>query len=173
MVQPAKIKRIEELKEILQDAKSIILNDFTGLNVEDISELRRVCRKNGIAYQVVKNTLAKRSFSELGYDEAEALLEGPTAVAVSTENEVQAAQVLKKFADDYELPRFKGGFVGSRVLSEGDVIRLAMLPGRDVLLSHVVGTFQAPLRGLLTCLEASLRDLVYVLKAVGEKKGAA
>jgi len=173
MVQSAKIKKVEDLKQILQDAKSIILNDFTGLNVEDISELRRLCRESGITYQVVKNTLAKRSFEELGLEEADALLDGPTAVAISTEDEVLAAQVLKKFADDYDLPKFKGGFVGSRVLSGGDVTRLATLPGRDVLLSQVVGTFQAPLRGLLTCLEASLRDLVQVLKAVGEKKGAA
>jgi large subunit ribosomal protein L10 len=173
MVQPEKTEKVEKLITLLQGAKSIILNDFTGLNVADISELRRVCRENGITYQVIKNTLAKRSFEELGVPEIEPLLEGPTAIAISTSDEVAPAQVLKKFADDYDLPKFKGGIVAGRILSENDVVRLANLPARDVLVAQAVGTFQAPLRGLLNCLGASLRDLVYVLKAVSEKKGAA
>jgi large subunit ribosomal protein L10 len=173
MVQAIKIKRVEELRDLLRDAKSVVLNDFTGLNVEDISELRRICRENGVTYLVIKNTLAKRSFEELGHGEVGSLLEGPTAVAVSNTDEALPAQILKKFADDYELPRFKGGFVAGRLFSAEEIARLASLPGREVLLAQVVGTFQAPMRGLLHCLTASLRDLVYVLKAVEEKKGAA
>jgi large subunit ribosomal protein L10 len=173
MVQPEKIERVEELRDLLRDAKSVILNDFTGLNVADISELRRVCRKAGVSYRVIKNTLAKRSFKVLGLEEIEPFLEGPTAIAVSMVDEAAPAQVLKTFAKDYELPRFKGGFVAGRLLDEGEVERLASLPGRNVLLSQVVGTFQAPLRGLLNCLDASLRDLVYVLKAISDKRGAA
>lgn len=173
MVQPAKIKNVEELADIIRDAKSIILNDFTGLDVSDISELRRLCRENGVTYRVIKNTLAKRSFKDLGLDEVEELLAGPTAIAVSTEDEALPAQILKKFANDYELPRFKGGYVAGRLFGAEEVERLASLPGREVLLGQVVGTFQAPMRGLLNCLGASLRDLVYVLQAVSEKKGAA
>ncbi len=173
MVQPVKIKRIEELTDIIKDAKSIILNDFTGLDVSDISELRRLCRESGVTYRVIKNTLAKRGFHDLGLDEIEELLSGPTAIAVSTEDEALPAQVLKKFADDYELPRFKGGYIAGRLFNAEEVERLASLPGREVLLGQVVGTFQAPMRGLLNCLGASLRDLVTVLKAVSEKKGAA
>jgi large subunit ribosomal protein L10 len=173
MVQAAKTKKIGDLEAMLKDAKSIILSDFTGLNVKDISELRRACREKGIKLRVVKNTLAKRSFEELGYGSIAPLLEGPTAVAISTEDEVLPAQVIKKFADDYELPRLKGGYVSGRVLSDKEVIRLAALPGRDVLLAQVVGTTQAPLRGIVNCLNASLRDLVNVVKAVQDKKGAA
>jgi large subunit ribosomal protein L10 len=80
---------------------------------------------------------------------------------------------LKKFADDYELPRFKGGYVSGRFLSVEDVIRLASLPGKDVLLTQAVGMFQAPMRGLVNVLGASLRDLATVLKAISEKKEAA
>jgi large subunit ribosomal protein L10 len=173
MVQPVKIKRVEELTEIIKDAKSVILNDFTGLDVSDISELRRLCRENGVTYRVIKNTLAKRGFRDMGLDEIEELLSGPTAIAVSTEDEALPAQILKKFADDYELPRFKGGYVAGRLFNAEEIERLASLPGREVLLGQVVGTFQAPMRGLVNCLGASLRDLVYVLKAVSEKKGAA
>ena len=74
MVQPGKIKKVEEFTDIIQDAKSIILNDFTGLDVSDISELRRLCRENGVTYRVIKNTLAKRGFSDQGLDEIEELL---------------------------------------------------------------------------------------------------
>jgi len=173
MVQPVKKQRVDELTDIIRDAKSIILNDFTGLDVSDISELRRLCRESGVTYRVIKNTLAKRGFGELGLGEIEDLLQGPTAIAVSTEDEALPAQVLKKFADDYELPRFKGGYVAGRLYSAEEVERLASLPGREVLLGQVVGTFQAPMRGLLNCLGASLRDLVHVLRAISEKKDAA
>ncbi len=173
MVQPAKMVTVEELKEMIKDSKSVILSDFTGLNVADISELRRHCRENGIQFRVIKNTLAKRSFEELGIEGMDAFLEGPTAFAVSAVDEVAAAHVLKKFADDYELPRFKGGYVAGRILDEKETIRLASLPSREVLHAQVVGTFQAPLRGLVGVLNASLRDLVGVLDAIKEKKGAA
>lgn len=173
MVRPAKTATVEELKEMIQDSKSIILNDFTGLNVADISELRRLCRENGILFRVIKNTLAKRSFGELGIEGMDALLEGPTAFAVSTVDEVAPAQVLKKFADEYEHPRFKGGYVAGRILDEKETVRLASLPSREIILAQVVSTFQAPLRGFVGVLNASLRDLVGVLDAIRDKKGAA
>lgn len=173
MVQPVKTETVEGLTALLRDARSIILNDFTGLNVAGISELRRLCREHGVSFRVVKNTLAKRSFEELGIEGLEGLLEGPTAVAVSGTDEVAPAQILKRFAEDNELPRFKGGYVAGRVIGSDEAERLASLPPRDVLVAQVVGTFQAPLRGLVTVLNASLRDLVGVLDAIREKRGAA
>lgn len=173
MVKPVKTKKVDDLRTVLADAKSIVLSDFTGLNVKDISELRRLCREKGIRFRVVKNTLAKRGLEELGVAGLSPYLEGPTAIAVSTEDEALPAQLLKKFADDYELPRLKGGYVSGRVITAQEVVRLASLPGREVLLAQVVGTAQAPLRGMVNCLSASLRDLVNVVKAIGDKQGAA
>jgi large subunit ribosomal protein L10 len=173
MVQAGKSKKVDDLREILKDAKALVLSDFTGLNVKDISELRRLCREKGIVFRVVKNTLAKRSFEELGFSGVSVLLDGPTAVAISKGDEVLAAQILKKFADDYELPRIKGGYVAGRVITAQEVVRLAALPGRETLLVQVVSATQAPLRGLVNCLGASLRDLVNVVKAIEDKKGAA
>ncbi|MBN1884928.1 MAG: 50S ribosomal protein L10 [Candidatus Krumholzibacteriota bacterium] len=173
MVKPIKKERVEDLKELVKGAKSIVLNDFTGLNVADISELRRVCRENDIKFLVVKNTLAKRGFNDLGITELDPLLEGPTAIAVSDEDEAAPAQLLKKFAAEYELPRFKGAYVAGRVFTEKETERLASLPPRDILIAQTVSTFQAPLRGLVQVLNASLRDLVFVLKAIEDKKGAA
>ncbi len=173
MVQHAKTERVSKLTDLLREAKSIILNDFTGLKVSDISQLRRACRKNDVTFTVVKNTLAKKSFRELGIDGLDSLLDGPTAIAISTVDEVTPAQVLKKFVDDYELPRLKGGYVSGLVIDDREVVRLAMLPGRDVLLAQVVGTLQAPIRGFVGVLSASLRDLAGVLNAIAEKKKTA
>ena len=173
MVQHAKIERVNKLTDLLRDAKSVILSDFTGLNVEDISRLRNQCRDGEVYFTVVKNTLAKRSFSELGIDGLDPLLEGPTAVAISTVDEAAPAQVLKKFADEFELPNFKGGYVAGRVIDEKEVVRLAALPSREVLLAQVVGTLQAPIQGFVGVLSACMRDLVGVLNAVSEKKGEA
>ncbi|OQX85374.1 MAG: 50S ribosomal protein L10 [Candidatus Latescibacteria bacterium 4484_7] len=173
MVQPGKIERVEDLKGLLESAKSIVLNDFTGLNVKDISELRKKCRENNVTFKVVKNTLAKRAIAELRIDELEPMFEGPTAIAVSAEDEVAPAQVLKKFADDYELPRLKGGYIAGHIYDAKEIERLASLPSKEVLLAQVVGTMQAPLRGLVTVLDASPRGLVQVLNAIAEKRGAA
>jgi len=167
-----KSERVKSLSSVIKDAKSIVMNDFTGLNVKDISELRRQCREKGVTFRVVKNTLARRSFAEVGIDGVAPLLDGPTAIAVSASDEALPAQLLKKFADDYELPRLKGGVVAGRIMTAEEVMRLAGLPGKDVLLGQVVGTAQAPLRGLVNCLGASLRDLVGVLSSIAEKKGA-
>ena len=173
MVQLEKKKRVEEFKDLLKGAKCVVLNDFTGLDVVHISELREKCRQKDVVFRVIKNTLAKRSLDEMGLEELGKMLEGPTAVAVSVEDEVAPAQVLKSFADDYEIPRMKGGYVAGQVLDEEGITRLASLPGKETLLAQTVQVLQSPMRGLINCLGASLRDLVYVLKAVSEKKEAA
>ncbi len=172
MVQPGKLKEVEDLADILKNSKSFILNDFTGLDVKDISELRRQCREKEVIYRVIKNTLAKRSMEKLGIEGMDHLLEGPTAVAVSNEDEVIAAQVIKKFADEYDLPKFKGGYIDGQIMDAAETERLAGLPSREALITQVVGTLQAPLRGFVNCLDASLRDLVGVLNAISDKKKA-
>lgn len=173
MVQQYKIDSVDELVETLKDAKSIILNDYKGLDVADISELRRECRENGVTFKVIKNTLAKRAFEAIGVDGMDEFLAGPTAVAISYGEEVLPAQILKKFAEENELPHFKGALVNGRIMNEEQTVRFASLPGKDELRAKLVGTLQGPVRGLIVCLDASRRNLVYVLNAIAEKKGAA
>jgi len=173
MVNQAKIDAVDELAELLQNAKSIVLNDYKGLDVAQISELRNNCREKNVIFRVIKNTLAKRAFEKSGMAEVESFLEGPTAVAVSYEDEVVSAQVLNEFAEEYELPVFKGSVINGRVMDREKTIHLASLPGKDELRAQLVGAFVSPVRGLIICLDASRRNLVYVLNAIAEKKGAA
>jgi len=173
MVQNYKIERVDDLAELLKDAKSVILNDYKGLDVADISELRRECRENSVTFRVIKNTIAKKAFEKVGVEGMDGFLSGPTAVAISYQEEVLPAQILKKFAEDYELPHFKGALVNGRVMDKEQTVRFASLPSKEELRAQVVGAFNSPVRGLVICLDASRRNLVYALDAIAKKKGAA
>ena len=173
MVQLAKFDKVDELIALFKGAKSIILNDYKGLDVAAISQLRRECHENNVIFKVVKNTLATRAFEKMGREEMNEFLSGPTAIAVSSEEEVLPAQILKKFADEHELPRFKGALVNGRIFDEKMTVEFASLPSKKELQAKLVGTLQNPVRGLVICLDASLRNLVCVLQAISEKKGAA
>ena len=100
MQRPEKAKKVEELTEVFNEARSVVLNDFTGLNVEKISELRKLCRENGVEYLVVKNRLAKRGIKGTPGEGLEEHFEGPTALAFSRESENMSAKILADFAKD-------------------------------------------------------------------------
>ena len=173
MVQQGKINRVDELTAIFKGAKSVIFNDYKGLDVAVITELRRECHENNVTFRVVKNTLALRAFDSMGVDEVNEFLSGPTAIAVSSEEEVLPAQILKKFADEHKLPRFKGAFVNGRILNEERTVEFASLPSKEELHAKLVRTLHNPVRGLVICLGASRRNLVCVIQAISEKLGAA
>ena len=173
MVQQGKIDRVDQLVSLFKGAKSVIFNDYKGLDVAVISSLRRECHENNITFRVIKNTLALRAFESMGMEGMDEFLSGPTAIAVSVEEEVLPAQILKKFADEHQLPSFKGALVNGRILSKEKTVEFASLPSKEELQAKLVGTLQSPVRGLVTCLDASRRNLVYVIQAIYEKKGAA
>jgi large subunit ribosomal protein L10 len=170
MARPEKAKQVEELSEIFSKARSVVLNDFTGLNVEKISELRRLCGENDVEFRVVKNTLAKRSIKGTPAEDLEQYFDGPTALAISRESENLSAKVLVKFADEYELPRLKAGIVEGKIIDATAVLALAKLPSKEELLSKLLGGIKTPGNRLVSVLQGSLRNLLYALNAIVEKK---
>jgi len=170
MARPEKAKQVEELSEIFNNARSVVLNDFTGLNVEKISELRRLCEKAGVEFRVVKNTLAKRSIKGTSAEDLEQYFDGPTALAISRESENISAKILVKFAEEYELPRLKAGVVEGKVIDAKDVLALAKLPSKEELMSKLLGGIMSPGNRLVSVLQGSLRNLLYALNAIVEKK---
>jgi large subunit ribosomal protein L10 len=170
MARPEKAKQVEELSEIFNNARSVVLNDFTGLNVEKISELRRLCEKAGVEFRVVKNTLAKRSIKGTPAEDLEQYFDGPTALAISRESENISAKILVKFAEEYELPRLKAGVVEGKVIDAKDVLALAKLPSKEELMSKLLGGIMSPGNRLVSVLQGSLRNLLYALNAIVEKK---
>ncbi len=170
MARPDKVKKVDELATIFKEARSVVLNDFTGLNVEKISELRRLCRESGVEFRVVKNTIALRSIKGTPAEELGEYFDGPTALAISRESENLSAKVLVKFAEEYEAPKLKGGVVEGKVIDATGVLALAKLPSKKEMLSKLLGGMQAPGNRLVSVLQGSLRNLLYALNAVIEKK---
>lgn len=166
MARPEKVAQVEAVTAAFEGARSVVLNDFTGLDVAKLSELRRLCREAGVEFRVVKNTLAKRGLAGTPAEPLNVYLEGPTAIVVSRESENEGAKILAKFAEEHEAPRFKAGLVDGVVIDATEVLALAKLPSKEEMLSQVLAGVMGPARGLVSVMQAPLRDLLSVLSQI-------
>ncbi|QSQ08957.1 50S ribosomal protein L10 [Koleobacter methoxysyntrophicus] len=163
---------VEELKDKLNQVKAAIFTDYRGLNVEEITELRKQLREAGIEYKVVKNTLTRIAAKDINMDFLEEYLNGPTAIAFSFEDPVTPAKILSKFANSHKALDIKAGLVEGKLIDVEGIKALADLPSREVLIAKVIGGMQAPISGLVGVLNGPMRGLVYALKAIQDKKSA-
>jgi large subunit ribosomal protein L10 len=164
---------VESLSKSFDEARSFVLTDFTGIDVDEMTELRAKMREAGVSYTVAKNTLLRMIFDNVGIPEGEAFLEGidgPTAVAYGAD-EVMPAKVISEFAEDHDgRPSIKAGFVAGESMDIQGVERLAKVPGREELLSRLVGSAQAPLQGFVCVGSAIIRKFLYAVNAVRESR---
>jgi len=166
-----KARVIEALSEKLRGGSAVLV-DYQGMDVARSTDLRRRSRESGVEFVVAKNTLARRAADEAGVKGLTEYLVGPTALAFS-EDPVASAKLMAEFAGQVESFTLKGGLLeGTRVLSEADVLALSRLPGRDELLAQLLGAIRSPIAGLVTVLNAPLRNLAVVLGQVAEQKNA-
>jgi large subunit ribosomal protein L10 len=164
---------IAAVKERAGRAKSLFFADFTGITVEQVSELRREFRKSNVDYQVVKNTLAKKALAEMeGYDKLAAHLEQPTAIAFGYGDPVAPAKVMKKFREKNDKLKLKVCVVENRVYDGSQLDELAKLPTKNEMISAILGSIQAPASGIVGAINAVVRDLVSVIDAIEKKKAA-
>ncbi|MGQ0722548.1 MAG: 50S ribosomal protein L10 [Candidatus Eiseniibacteriota bacterium] len=161
---------IEQLQGKFDGAAAILLADFTGLNVEQMTELRRKCRAAGVTLQVVKNKLALKAARALELEGVEDHLRGPTAVAVSADDPISPARVLVAFQKANEGPALKLAVVDGRLLGSDEIKKLASLPTRDQLISQVMQLAQAPTQEFVGVLTAILSQIVRTVDAVREQK---
>lgn len=168
-----KEKKVELLKEELGRAKIIVLTDYRGLTVAQMNKLRRILQAEGVKYKVVKNTLTRIAAKELGIEDLNVYMQGPVAIAYGYDDPVTPVKLLVKFAKENDQLSLKGGLLEKQILDEQGLRRLSDLPSREVLLARTLGSFQAPLVGMLNVLQGNLRGLVYVLKAIKEKQQSA
>jgi large subunit ribosomal protein L10 len=161
---------VGELAEKFARAKSVFLADFTGLNVEEVTELRRRLRESQVEFRVVKNTLARRALREAHAEALEPHLEGPTAVAFGYEDPVLPIKLLLDFARGKDKPKMKAALFEGSLVAGGDVARVAALPPRDVLLGQVCAGLLAPLTQFMGVLQGLLQSFVATVDAIGEKK---
>ena len=166
---PEKAAVVAEVRDRLAASDAALLTEYRGLNVGEMAELRRSLRAAGGQYTIYKNTMVRLATAELGMDLAD-LLTGPTAIAfVGDGADGDAAAVAKALRDFSRANRalvLKGGVLGDRVLTAEDLLALADLPSRDVLLAQLAGGLQAPLVKLAGLMQALPRNFAHGLKAL-------
>ncbi|MDZ7317368.1 MAG: 50S ribosomal protein L10 [candidate division KSB1 bacterium] len=175
MPQPEKIAKVETITESLRKAKGVYITDFSGLTVEQMTQLRREFRKAQVGYLVVKNTLAERSCRELGMDSMIPFLKGPTGLAVAYGDPVAPVRIIVEFLKKNKekgKPELKGALVEGQLLSAAQAEAMKDLPTREQLIAQVVGAIAAPLSGLAGTLNSLIGKFVGTLDAVREKKEA-
>lgn len=173
MLKAAKVSFVTDLSKEIKDAKSLVLVNYTGLNVKLQQDLKH--RLNAVDGRmiVIKNTLLKRALESNKMDAGmltDDVLSGQTALLIAEGDAVAPIQILGKFAKENELPKFKVGVVEGLFQDEASLVKLSTLPGRDVLLGQLLGSLVAPMYGLTGTLNGNLQKLVYILqtKAGGE-----
>ena len=169
-MRPEKISLVGEIRDRIEQSPFVILADYQGLTVEKISLLRNLLEEHNGSIHVVKNTVLGVIGRDMGWDLSG--LSGPTAMIVGEGDITQIAKVLKKFAAENKLPVMKLGRLGETALSSDDVVALASLPSREMLIAQVVGTIAAPLTSLVGVMNQKVLTLLYVLKAVEEAKSS-
>ena len=171
MPKPEKLEKVAELRKLFEDSSSVFVTDYQGLNVANVTELRRTLRKGNVTYVVAKNTLLKIAAKEAGVNDGiQASLEGPTAVAFCADDPSVPAKILHESFKERELPRIKVFVVDDHVHSGDDIKRLAELPSREVLLSQLVAAVESPLTAVIGTIDAIMRDLVGTIDALARKR---
>lgn len=150
---------VADVTNKLRESSCTVVADYRGLNVAQVTELRKQLREAGVEFQVLKNTLVRRATAAAELTELDSVLTGPTAVAFSKTDVVAAAKILTEFAKKNEALQVKGGVVEGRVVDVSQIKALAELPSREGLLSMLLSVLQAP-----------IRNFALAVKAVAEKQ---
>ncbi|MEJ9210777.1 50S ribosomal protein L10 [Bacillus smithii] len=150
---------VEEITEKFKNSVSTIVVDYRGLNVAEITELRKKLREAGVEFKVYKNTLTRRAAEAAELAEINDVLTGPNAIAFSNDDVVAPAKILNNFAKENEALEIKVGVIEGKVVSLEEIKALAELPSREGLLSMLLSVLQAP-----------IRNFALAAKAVAEQK---
>lgn len=153
---------VEEISANIKDAKSVVIVDYRGLTVEQDTLLRKTLRENNVTYKVYKNTMMNFAFKGTDFEGLAPYLEGPSAIAISTEDATAPARVLCKFAKTADKLEVKGGVVEGTVYDAKGIQAISAVPSREELLGKLLGSIQSP-----------ISNLARVLNQIAESKGEA
>lgn len=145
---------VELVASKLKASTTTVVADYRGLNVSQVTELRKQLREAGVEFQVLKNTLVRRATAAAELSELDEVLTGPTAIAFGAEDAVAPAKILSDFAKKNEALKIKGGVVEGRVVGVDQIKALADLPSREGLLSMLLSVLQAPVRNFALAVKA-------------------
>ena len=138
-----KKEEVTKLANKIKEAKLVLLTEYRGINVENVTELRAELRKVGGEYTVIKNNITRRALTEAGIEGLDEQLVGPTAVIMSNEEYLEPTKAIYNFTKNNDYYKIKGGVIEGKVMSAEEIITLAKLPSRETLLSMLAGALLA------------------------------
>ena len=164
---------ISQIKALINNSSAIYVVDYNGVNVEDINQLRKEFRKEGVTYKVFKNTLFKKALIDIqGYDKLNDLLVGMTGFAFTKDNTTVPAKVIKKYLDNAGKFVLKGCYIETQYFEGKQLDALSVLPTKPEIIAGIMGGLDSPVSGIVGTINAVMRDIVGVLDAIGKKKAA-
>ena len=149
-----KEEEVSKLAEKLKEARVILLTDYRGINVADVTKLRADLRNANSEYKVIKNNIIKRALDANGESGLDDLLEGPTAIVIGTEDYLEPSKVIYNFSKNNEFYKIKGGIIEGKVMTAEEIITLAKLPSRQELMAKLAGALLGNITKLAVALDA-------------------
>lgn len=170
----AKQAEIDQLTKDFKNSAAVLVVDYLGLNVAEVTQLRKELRENNVQMKVVKNTFLRRAAAQAEIEGLDELFAGPTAIVFS-EDIVAPAKILTEQVKTLEALEIRGGLIEGKVATIADIETVAKLPSREGLLSMLLSVLQAPMRNTASVISQAnpARKMAYALKAVADSKGAA
>ncbi len=164
---------VAQISEHLNQSTAVFLVDYSGINVADINQLRREFLKEGLTYKVFKNTLFKKSITDLEkFDKFGDLLEGMNGFIFTGENYVAPAKIIKKYFDKEQKFKLKGCYIEDQYFDGDKLDVLASMPTKDEVMASIVGSIAAPASGIVGAISAVIRDVVGVIDAISKREAA-
>ena len=148
-----KKEEVASLAAKMKDAKIILLADYRGINVADVTGLRAELRKSNSEYRVIKNNITRRALAEVGIEGLDNLLEGPTAVVMNNDDYLETAKAIYNYSKANDFYKIKGGVIEGKVMTAEEIITLAKLPSRETLLSMLAGALLGNISQLAVALD--------------------
>ena len=148
-----KKEEVSELAKKIKEAKVVLLTDYRGINVLDVTNLRAKLRNADIEYKVIKNNITRRALKECNLEGLDEALEGPTAVIIGNNDYLEACKTIYEFAKDNDFYKIKGGIIDGKIVPVEEIITLAKLPSRETLLSMLAGALLGNISKLAVALD--------------------
>ncbi|MBM4443603.1 MAG: 50S ribosomal protein L10 [Candidatus Rokubacteria bacterium] len=162
-----KVETIEEFKGALDGVKTVLVTEYRGLTVQQLSDLRKQLRAVSAKYKIVKNRLAKLAMTDSDLSKLGPHLKGPTGMVISKEDPVAVAKAVHTFARTNQALAIKAGFIDGQVLPAGELKALSELPSKEAIRAQIIGAIQGPLVQLASLLQAAPREIAFVLSERG------